>query len=56
MAIGMKDKMLGPPVMNFMQGVINGCPTPMEVPEAGHFVQEFGDVVAAEALKHFQLK
>lgn len=53
MAIGMKDKMLGPDVMHFMQGVIKGCPEPMEVPEAGHFVQEFGDTVASAALKQF---
>jgi pimeloyl-ACP methyl ester carboxylesterase len=53
MAIGMKDKMLGPDVMHFMQSVIKGCPTPMEVEDAGHFVQEFGDVVARRALAHF---
>lgn len=53
MAIGMQDKMLGPDIMHFMQGVINGCPTPLEVENAGHFVQEFGDLVAEEALKQF---
>ncbi|GAL09452.1 hypothetical protein JCM19233_418 [Vibrio astriarenae] len=26
----------------------------MEVPEAGHFVQEFGDEVAKAALAHFK--
>ena len=55
MAIGMKDKMLGPDVMNYMKQVIKGCPTPMEVPEAGHFVQEYGDEVAVAALKHFEM-
>lgn len=55
MAIGMKDKMLGPDVMNFMNGTIKGCPTPMEVSEAGHFVQEYGDEVAMAALKHFNM-
>ena len=55
MAIGMKDKMLGPSVMNFMKDVIKGCPEPLEVPDAGHFVQEYGDTVATEALKHFKL-
>lgn len=55
MAIGMKDKMLGPDVMNYMKDVINGCPTPLEVPDAGHFVQEFGELVASKALKHFNL-
>ena len=55
MAIGMKDEMLGPPVMQFMRSTIKNCPAPLEVPEAGHFVQEFGDWVAAEALKQFGL-
>ncbi|MEM9304124.1 MAG: haloalkane dehalogenase [Pseudomonadota bacterium] len=55
MAIGMKDRMLGPPVMGFMAGLINNCPKPMEVPDAGHFVQEFGDLVAAEAVAAFGL-
>lgn len=55
MAIGMKDKMLGPTVMNFMQSVIKNCPEPLEINNAGHFVQEFGDTVAVAALKHFKL-
>lgn len=55
MAIGMKDEMLGPPVMHFMKETINGCPEPMEVPDAGHFVQEFGDLVARAALKQFKM-
>ncbi|GAM64184.1 haloalkane dehalogenase-like protein [Vibrio ishigakensis] len=53
MAVGMKDKMLGPEVMGWMQSVIKGCPEPMQVPEAGHFVQEFGNEVARTALAHF---
>lgn len=32
-----------------------GCPAPMEVPEAGHFVQEFGKEVAQAAVEHFNL-
>ena len=55
MAIGMKDKMLGPDVMNFMRTVIKGCPAPLEVVEAGHFVQEFGDMVAEKALAYFNI-
>lgn len=53
MAIGMKDEMLGAPVMYFMKDLIKGCPAPLEVPEAGHFVQEFGKEVAEKALEHF---
>lgn len=55
MAIGMKDEMLGPPVMNFLRTVIKGCPEPMEVPHAHHFVQEHGVAVAQQALKTFGL-
>lgn len=55
MAIGMKDEMLGPVVMNHMQALIKGCPAPFEVSEAGHFVQEFGVEVANAALKQFNL-
>ena len=55
MAIGMKDKILGPHVMHYMQSVIKDCPAPYEVQDAGHFVQEFGEQVASEALKHFKL-
>lgn len=55
MAIGMKDKMLGPEVMSYMQDMIKGCPEPMEVPDAGHFVQEYGEEIAQNALKSFGL-
>jgi haloalkane dehalogenase len=55
MAVGMKDPVLGPPVMKVMQKVIKGCPDPFEVEEAGHFVQEWGDVVAKRALEAFGL-
>ncbi len=53
MAIGMQDKMLGPDVMYYMKDVIKGCPKPMEIANAGHFVQEYGEEVAIAALQHF---
>lgn len=53
MAIGMQDPVLGPPVMRAMQGMIRGCPEPMEIPDAGHFVQEWGAQVAQAALRHW---
>ena len=43
----------GFPVMAMMRGLINGCPEPLLIEEAGHFVQEWGDVVAPAALKSF---
>ena len=56
MAIGMRDKMLGPDVMNFMRTLIKGCPEPLEITEGGHFVQESGGpLIAEKALVHFGL-
>ena len=53
MAIGMQDPVLGPPVMRDLAGVIRGCPPPLELPGAGHFVQEHGLEVAAAAVAAF---
>jgi pimeloyl-ACP methyl ester carboxylesterase len=50
MAIGMQDPVLGAPVMRAVHRSIRGCPEPMEVAEAGHFVQEWGEPVARAAL------
>ncbi len=53
MAVGEKDPVLGPPVMKMMQMILKGCPEPLVLPEAGHFVQEQGEVVARAALEAF---
>lgn len=53
MAVGMRDPVLGPPVMAQLRHVIRGCPAPFEVAEAGHFVQDWGGPVAEAALKAF---
>jgi len=50
MAIGMTDPVLGPPVMRSLHRIIRNCPTPIEVPEAGHFVQEWGAPIAERAV------
>ena len=55
MAIGMRDGVLGKDVMEDLRGMIKGCPEAMEVPEAGHFVQEYGASIARAALTHFGL-
>ncbi|MFW9872877.1 MAG: haloalkane dehalogenase [Candidatus Thorarchaeota archaeon] len=55
MAIGMVDPVLGPPMMEILRGMIPGCLEPLEIQEAGHFVQEWGDSVAKKALKAFKL-
>jgi haloalkane dehalogenase len=53
MAIGMQDPVLGAPVMHALASVIRGCPPPLELPQAGHFVQEHGEEVARAALAAF---
>ena len=49
MAIGESDPVLAS-VMPSIHERINGCPEPLRMAEAGHFVQEWGDVVARAAL------
>ena len=51
MAIGAKDPVLGPPVMHQLRKVIRNCPEPYVHAEGGHFLQEWGEDVAQEALK-----
>lgn len=53
MAIGMADPVLGGPVMQHLQKTIRGCPEPMEIPDGGHFVQEWGEPIARAALTSF---
>lgn len=52
MAVGMKDPVLGPPAMQWLRSIIKNCPRPMEIADGGHFVQEWGEDIAREALKH----
>lgn len=53
MAIGMKDPVLGPPVMNALRGLIRNCPPPLELPDAGHFAQEAGAIIVEKAMESF---
>jgi len=53
MAIGAKDPVLGPPVMNALRKLIRGCSEPYVHAEGGHFLQEWGDEVARAALAHW---
>ena len=53
MAIGMQDPVLGAPVMHALANLIRGCPPPLELQQAGHFVQEWGEEVASRALRAF---
>ncbi|MEZ5810043.1 MAG: haloalkane dehalogenase [Rhizobiaceae bacterium] len=53
MAIGARDPVLGVDVMQSMRSLIRGCPEPMILEDAGHFVQESGDTIASAALDAF---
>jgi tRNA(adenine34) deaminase len=53
MVIGQQDPVLGEPVMRALQARIHGCPGPMLLPQAGHFVQEHGEAIAQAAVRHF---
>jgi len=55
MVVGMQDPVLGPSVMRQLKRMIPRCPSPLRIKEAGHFVQEWGDLVAKKALEHFNL-
>ena len=50
MAIGMKDPVLGPPVMRALHAHIRNCPPPLEIADGGHFLQEWGDTIAHKAV------
>lgn len=51
MAVGAQDPVLGEPVMQALRQSIRHCPPALVLPEAGHFVQEHGEVIATAALK-----
>lgn len=53
MAVGMQDPVLGPPAMAYLRQQIRNCPPPIEINEAGHFVQEWGEEIATKALQAF---
>ncbi len=55
MAIGMRDSVLGEPAMLQLKSFIRNCPEPLKLEEAGHFVQEYGENIAKQALDHFEL-
>ncbi|MES2913118.1 MAG: tRNA adenosine(34) deaminase TadA [Pseudomonadota bacterium] len=49
MAIGAQDPVLGLPVMQQLKTMIRGCPEPLVLEKAGHFVQEHGEGIAKSA-------
>lgn len=56
MACGSTDPVFDPDHMRALATRINGCPAPLVIADAGHFVQERGDIIATAALDHFALR
>ena len=54
MAIGAQDPVLGEPVMRALRQVIRGCPEPVVLPHAGHFVPEEGAELARLAVGYLR--
>ena len=54
MAVGAQDPVLGLPIMQALRADIRGCPEPMVLEQAGHFVQEHGEPVAQAAVGYFR--
>lgn len=54
MAIGESDPVLAS-VMPRLHRFIKGCPAPLRIPEAGHFVQEWGEQIATAALAEWEV-
>jgi tRNA(adenine34) deaminase len=54
MVIGAQDPVLGVPVMQALRAQIRGCPEPVVLRNAGHFVQEHGEQIAREAVGYFR--
>jgi tRNA(adenine34) deaminase len=53
MAIGMQDPVLGAEVMEALRSDLGGCPEPLCLATAGHFVPEQGESIARAAVAHF---
>ena len=53
MTIGAQDPVLTPATMESLRETIRGCPPAMVIPDAGHFVQEWGETIARTALAEF---
>ena len=54
MVVGAQDPVLGVPVMQALRSNIRGCGEPLVLGQAGHFVQEHGEVIAQKALNFFK--
>jgi haloalkane dehalogenase len=50
MVVGTKDPVLGSAAMRTLRSHIRGCPPPLELPDGGHFVQEWAEQFMPQAL------
>jgi pimeloyl-ACP methyl ester carboxylesterase len=55
MAVGKNDPVLGPSMMDILRSFIPRCSEPLIIEEAGHFLQEWGEIVAKKALEYFKI-
>jgi haloalkane dehalogenase len=53
LAVGVQDPVLGVPAARYLHRVVRGSPPPVEYPDGGHFLQEWGEPVARDALRAF---
>ena len=53
MAVGAADPVFGLETMMALRQLIRNCPQPLVLPQAGHFVQEYGASIARKALDVF---
>jgi len=53
MVVGGQDPLLGLSSMQALRHDIHGCPEPLVLPHAGHFVPEHGEAIAARAVEYF---
>jgi pimeloyl-ACP methyl ester carboxylesterase len=53
LAVGARDPVLGVPAMERLHRLVRGAPPLLVLPEAGHFAQESGEVIAEAALRSF---
>ncbi|MGP1629851.1 MAG: alpha/beta fold hydrolase, partial [Giesbergeria sp.] len=53
MFVGTQDPVLGEPVMQQLAKQVRGCPPPVVLAHAGHFVQEHGGPIAQQAVEYF---
>jgi tRNA(adenine34) deaminase len=54
MAVGAQDPVFGPTAMRSLQQVIRGCPEPVVLQQAGHFLPEEGAEIAQLAVGYFR--